>query len=79
MDIYKLINNYYANNPNGHFFDRDTLRFFGERISEMYVLKNTVKIDGKECYVVSSFQHNAPIPGRHYSYFDVKTFDYVIA
>lgn len=76
MSIYTLIENHKRNHPNSHYFDRDTLKWFGERISEMRVLQKTVKKNGHECYVVSSYQHKAPKGlERHYSYFDCVTFE----
>ena len=83
MTVYELIDKYYKNNPYGHFFDSRTLKFFGERMSEMRVLKKTVNVESAggfkhECYVLSSYQHKAPVPGRAYHYFDVETFDHVI-
>lgn len=29
-------------------------------------------------YVLSSYQHNAPVPGRKYHYFDTTTFENVV-
>lgn len=81
MTVGELIYNYQQNNPDGHFFDADTLRFFGERRSEMNVLKDTTTItdwSGKEheCYVLSSRQRRFPGgPRRAYYYFDTSTFD----
>lgn len=81
MTAYKLIQNYYAKNPHGHFFDHDTLKFFGERKSEMRVLKGTVNImdysgEVHECYMLSSLQRKHPLGARRvYHYFDVNTFE----
>ena len=79
MTINKLINAYYEKNPDGHYFDKDTLRYFGERIADMYVLDGTVKIkdyngEERECYIVSRLQRNYPGGARRtYAYFDVET------
>ena len=81
MTVYELIENYQRTHRNGHFFDRDTLRFFGERISEMRVLATTATIkdysgEKHECYMLSSVQHKAPGgKKRVYHYFDTTTFD----
>ena len=81
ISVYGLISKYQEKNPNGHFFDHDTLKFFGERISEMRVLKETeVVIDYSgvkhECYVLSSLQRKHPVrPTRSYHYFDTVTFE----
>jgi len=84
MDVWTLSRKYYENNPGGHFFDRDTLKFFGERMSEMYVFKNKEKVkDGQgvehECYVLSSLQR-VPYVGkrRHYAWFDANTFEEIL-
>lgn len=82
-DIYDLKRAYREKHPDGHFFDDETLRFFGERLSEMHVLKGTVKITdilGKEheCYVLSCYQR--PPFGqkkRVHHYFDVEDIDEV--
>ena len=83
MTIYEFIEKYREAQPDGHFFDRETLRFFGERLSEMRVLRDTATIkaeDGKthECYVLSRFQRKHPRgPRRTYTFFCVKTLNKV--
>lgn len=80
-NIDQLIREYYRKNPNGHYFDMDTLKFFGERRSEMRLLKDTVKVkdyygNEHECYVVSILQRKHPCGARRkYAYFDVNTLD----
>lgn len=84
MTIYGLKARHEGKHPGSHFFDPDTLRFFGERLSEMRVLKQieTVTSAGGEkhtCYCVSSLQRKAPGgPRRKYHYFDVDTLEHVI-
>lgn len=83
MEVWKLMDRY-NEKVGGHFFDHDTLKFFGERVSDMYVFKNTTKVKDSmgvehECYVLSSLQRKHPIrPTRAYHYFDVETFEEVI-
>lgn len=83
-DVYDLRSAYYAKHPDGHYFDHDTLKFFGESLSTMRLLKGTVKIkdccdEEHECYMLSSLQKKAPGgQSRHYAYFDVETLDNVI-
>lgn len=82
-DAYELIREYRRKQPNGHYFDQDTLRFFGERMSEMRLLKKKVTVVEcgieHECYVLSSLQRNAPYgPRRHHAYFDTETLRDVI-
>lgn len=80
-DINELIREYYCKNPNGHYFDRDTLKFFGERVSDMRLLKGTVKItdicgEKHEAYCISRLQRKHPGgPRRSYAYFDITTLD----
>lgn len=83
-DIYDLRNAYLRTHPNGHWFDSDTLAFFGESLSTMYLLKGTYRVKdclGVEhsCYKVSKLSRKYPGgPRRTYAYFDVNTFDDVI-
>ena len=79
--IYKFIEDYEKKNPAGHYFDRKTLKFFGERLSDMRVLKQTAEIVDysnitHKCYIVSRLQRKHPNgPTRTYAYFDVETLD----
>lgn len=81
--VYSLMYEHKAKHPYSHFFDHDTLKFFGEIISDMRLLKGTAKItdwSGVEhtCYVLSTLQRNNPAgPKRHYAYFDVDTLDVI--
>lgn len=83
MNISKLMSNYKKNNPDGHFSDKETLKFFGERLSEMKVLKDEVTIEDyagnkHSCYCVSSYQRKHPLGARKaYHYFDTETFDII--
>lgn len=78
-DIYDLRNAYFRTHPNGHWFDRDTLAFFGESLSTMRLLKGTYRVKdftGEEhsCYKVSKLSRKYPGgPKRTYAYFDVNT------
>lgn len=84
MTVCMLKQRHLNNYPNSHFFDYDTLKFFGERMSEMRVLNLTTKVKDqsgniREVYCLSSLQHNAPGGKRRaYHYFDVRTFEHVI-
>lgn len=82
MTVYGLMREFEVRGVNPYFFSRDSLKFFGNRISEMRVLKRTAKItdyDGTdhECYVLSVLHRNHPrgIPTRGYYYFDTETFE----
>lgn len=82
--VYGLMDAYKEKHPHGHFFDHDTLKFFGERLSEMRLLKQTETVtdvsgEKHECYVLSSLQRKHPMgPRRKYTFFDVETLDDVI-
>lgn len=79
-----LISRYYSKHPDGHYFDPDTLKFFGERRSDMRLLKERAEItdiSGQKhrCYVVSRLQRKHPCgPRRSYAYFDVETLEDVV-
>ena len=81
MDIYKLKREYERTHPDGHYFDRDTLKWFGESLSTMRVLKGTVEITDclgvtHTCYMISKLSRNYPGGARRtYAYFDINTFD----
>lgn len=84
-DIRELRSLYACMRPNGHFFDHDTMKFFGERLSEMRLLKRPARIidiscTERRCYVVSSVQRPGPPLTRRrvYHYFDVNTLEDVI-
>lgn len=84
-DPYSLKRAHEASHPNSHFFDDKTLRFFGETMAAMRLLKKTVMIKdvmGEEhvCYVLSSSQ-KPPYGKRRrvYNYFDTKTLEQVNA
>lgn len=73
-----------SKNPNSYYFSKNALKFFGERLSEMRVLKNTTVVKDSmgelhQCYVVSTVQHRH-LNGatRHYTYFDVETLEEVL-
>ena len=80
-NIHNFVRDYYAKNPNGHYFDSDVLEFFGERLSDMVINKVVeVKEDDRgekhKCYVISRMHRAHPNgPRRTQAYFDVKTFE----
>lgn len=82
-DVYSLVNAYQRTHPDEHYFDRDTLKFFGESFSTMRLLKGQATIkdwsgEKHTCYVLSRLQRNHPMgPRRTYAYFDVETLDYI--
>ena len=81
-----LIHAYKKAHPDGHFFDPETLKSFGERRSEMRLLKGVAVItdvtgEQHECYVLSSVQRPGRPLGRRrkYHYFDTSTLNDVTA
>lgn len=82
--IHEFIYDHKQKHPGSHFFDAETLKFFGERLSEMRILKTISTItdgDGetRHCYCLSRLQR-PPFSGpvRKYTYFDVHTLDEVL-
>lgn len=86
MNIYELRSEHLSHYPNSHYFDSDTLKFFGEAMSRMKVLKKTVEVtdvcgEKHNCYVVSAIRNKNAFgscePYTYYHYFDTTTFDNV--
>ena len=79
-NIHEFIRHYNKVNG-GHFFDHDTLKFFGETRSSMRVYKGTYEItdicgNAHTCYKISTYQRKYPGGARRtYKYFDVATMD----
>lgn len=48
ISVHELIKKYYEHQPNGHYFDEQTLKFFGETISKMKVLRGFEMV--KDCF-----------------------------
>ena len=80
-NIHSFIRDYYEKHTNGHYFDQGTLKFFGERLSDMRIYKTIeVKEDYRgekhDCYVISRLQRKHPDgPKRTLAYFDVETLE----
>ena len=86
MDIQKFAYEYRKHNPDGHFFDKSKMSFYGESIEEMEVvsLSGRGKIIDSECnerqvWCVKSISHKNVEYGCnvHYTYFDKETFEEV--
>jgi len=84
-DPHSLKRAHEAKHPGSHFFNPDTLRFFGETLSSMRLLKgHTVVKDmtgrNHECYVLVTTQ-KPPFGKRHrvYHYFDIETLEQINA
>ena len=81
MSVYELINKTRTTEP--HFFDHDTLKWFGESISSMNVLKDTVTITDylgvkHECVVLSKLSRKYPGGARRtYAYFDTTSWNQI--
>lgn len=82
MTIYELKKNY-EEKTGGHFFDPETLKYWGESISTMYLYKRiTTVTDYKgikhSCYTISVKQRPQDAPPRVNIYhFDIETFQEV--
>lgn len=81
LSVYQLKDLHLKHHPKSHYFDCDTLKFFGESLSTMRVLKETVTVIGYSgekhiCYVLSKLSKKYPTgKKRTYAYFDVETLD----
>ena len=87
MEFWQLKNKIELIGGESHFFDHDTLKCFGERLSDMRVLKCIVQItdicgEVHECYCVSATRrknwNGNCKPYKYYHYFDTTTFHHVI-
>lgn len=87
MNFWELKNKIETTGGEHHFFDAGTLKFFGERISDMRVLKNTVQVkdisgEMHTCYVISATRRKnymgACKPYSYHHYFDTTTYNHVI-
>lgn len=69
---------------NNHYFDKETLKHWGERLSDMRILENTVvKTDFQgnihECIVLSKISKDFyGKKCRNYDYFDIDTLNRII-
>lgn len=79
-----LIKAHKEKNPGSHFFDKNTLEFFGESISSMELASYTTKMadargEVHECYVLTTMQNKHPSgPRKRKAYFDVETLDHIV-
>jgi len=78
MTVYELKRRYQENNPEGHFFDKETMRFFGENLSGMKVTGKGYVSDirgcAHECYELATYSR---VFGHSVHYFDTTTFQLV--
>lgn len=79
MTVYKLKEE--LEKQGSYYFSDNTLKFFGERLSDMYILKKTEKIKDSmgvihECYVLSKLSKDYQgRKVRNYDYFDIHTLE----
>ncbi len=78
IDANTLIKKYEEHHPESPFFHHDTLKFWGERRSEMRVLKHTRKRGIHECYVLSVMQRTPFGNRRAWHYIDVDTYKIIM-
>ena len=73
----------YQSRDNGYYFDRDSMKFFGDTMSNYYVPAATVEIEtwSGEKHTCYELQRRRPV--KHgltkSAYFDVETFDVVLS
>lgn len=77
MTAYELIKEYKKNRPHGHYFDDETLKFFGDDLKTATV--ELVNINTRygmiNAYKYTANQNNAVVqPCIHTTYFDAKTY-----
>lgn len=82
----RFVDDYRETHPTRHLFDKEKQKYFGERISEMRVLKNLATVtdySGNEhkCFVLSTYRHKYSPNGqrRNYYYFDIENLAHVLA
>ena len=81
--VYDLKRAYYEHHPDGHFFDRKTLAFFGESMKTMKFSKVPAIItddSGKrrEVYLLYTYQKKHPLgPRWSLNFFDIHTLQQV--
>lgn len=83
MTVQELIQGYRKHNPDGHYFDRAALQFFGEKVDEMEIIPLGEHDEIMDNYGVihkivclKAIAHNAPAgETAHYTYFDAETFE----
>ncbi|MCL2853174.1 MAG: hypothetical protein FWE20_09110 [Defluviitaleaceae bacterium] len=84
MTVSELANKHKRLNPNSHYFSDRTLKWFGEKLEDMHLLDDTVKIktstnEIRECYVLVRLQREHPDGSmRTQAYFDVETLSNVL-
>lgn len=82
--VYGLMSAHKRAHPDSHFFDSDTLKFFGETVSSMRLLNEIVRVvdsmgEKHNCYVLSSLQKKCPAGLRCvHHYFDVNTLEHIV-
>lgn len=84
-DPHSLRRAHESKNPESHFFNTDTLRFFGEKMSSMRLLNDHTVVKDvmgqeHECWVLSTLQ-KPPFGNKRrvYHYFDVETLEQINA
>lgn len=83
MTVRELIKEYKRTHEDEHFFDTNTLNYWGEKINKMRIsseIKNVKDFDGtiRQCYMISVNQDKAPTqPFKVRHYFEVSTFDWI--
>ena len=74
MTVSDLIFEHNSRHPDSHFFEKETLAFFGENLDEMEVKDETVTIKdcyGKEheCFVLTTIQNDEILGSQPHTFF----------
>lgn len=83
-NFYSFLNDYRITHPQSYYFSPATLKFFGERLSDMRILSKTKKVKDSygqefECFVLSKSSKNWNNKRiRTYAYFNTENLDQVI-
>ena len=81
MNASELKYNYQAH-TGGYFFDRSSMKFFGDTMRNYYVSANTVNIETSSGYIHECYELTRVRPVKHglssSAFFDVETFERVL-
>ena len=73
--IYEIKSDYQKHNPNGHYFDRDTMKWFGQTLKDFHVNKTEQEnVFLIWAYSYSIFgQHQGRLMGTSKAYYNMET------
>jgi len=80
MTVLELKSKYQKNNPDGHFFDKDTMKHWGDTMNNFGIMKNPIQINtlkGKKAVWVLYRKTVKDCFQQKMFYFDAETFNIV--